>query len=111
VGRPHGFTLNEQGSATGTAAGSIDVRLTAVSSSRVTAEVDIYPRGGGSIVGSAAAGYRTGGGTLAAFSGSMSVTRGSGGYAHAHGSGLRFSGSIDRDTDAVTVQVSGSLSD
>jgi hypothetical protein len=110
VGKPQGFTLNEQGTATGTAAGSIYVRLTAVSSSRVTAAVDIYPHGGGAIVGSAAASYRTGG-TLADFAGSMSITRGSGGYAHAHGSGLRFSGSIDRDNDAVTVQVSGSLSD
>ena len=38
----HNFTLNEQGSATGTVTGTIYVHLTAVSSTRVTAEVNIY---------------------------------------------------------------------
>jgi hypothetical protein len=109
VGKPHGFTLYEQGTATGTAAGSIYVRLTAVSSSRVTAEVNIYPKGG-YISGYASASYRTSG-NKGLFAGSMSVTRGSGSYAHAHGSGLRFSGSIERSNDAITVQVSGSMSD
>jgi hypothetical protein len=105
----HGFTLYEQGTASGTATGTIYVRLTAVSTSRVTAEVSIYPKGG-SITGYATASYRTAS-TTAGFSGSMSINRGTGSYAHAHGSGLRFSGTIQRSNDAVAVQVSGSLSD
>jgi len=105
----HGFTLDEQGSASGTASGEIYVRLSAVSTSRVTAEVGIYPRGG-SITGHATASYRTAS-TTAGFSGSMSIDRGTGSYADAHGSGLRFSGTIQRSNDAVTVQVSGRLSD
>jgi hypothetical protein len=109
VGKPHGYTLYERGTATGTAAGSIYVRLTAVSTSRVTAEVSIYPRGG-SIVGYATANYRTGS-TTASFNGSMSVSRGSGSYAHVRGSGLSFSGTIQRNNDAIAVRVSGSLSD
>jgi hypothetical protein len=105
----HGFTLQERGQASGTIVGTIYVRLTAVSSSRVTAEVSIYPRGG-SVTGNGAASYRMAGAT-SSFSGSMSIGRGTGSYAHAHGSGLSFSGTIQRSNDAVTVHVSGRLSD
>jgi hypothetical protein len=105
----HGFTLYEQGTATGTAAGTIYVRLTAVSTSRVTAEVSIYPKGG-SLTGYATASYRTAS-TTAGFAGTMSIERGTGSYAHVHGSGLSFSGTIQRSNDAVAVQMSGRLSD
>ena len=106
----HNFTLNEQGSASGTAAGTIYVHLTAVSSSRVTAEVNIYARGG-SITGYGTGDYRRIG-TTASFSGSMSIDRGSGSYAHIHGSGLSFAGTIqESSSDVITVHVSGNVSD
>jgi len=106
----HNFTLNEQGPASGTIAGTIYVHLTAVSTSRVTAEVNIYPSGG-SISGNGTASYRRVGAT-ASFSGSMSIGRGTGSYAHAHGSGLSFSGTIQESRhDAITVRVSGRVSD
>lgn len=105
----HGFTLNEQGSASGTVSGTIYVHLSIVSTSRVTAEVNIYPSGG-SIIGEGTASYVRGSKT-ANFSGSMMIARGSGSYAHAHGSNLSFSGTIQRSNDAVTVYVRGSVSD
>ncbi len=105
----HGFTLNEQGSASGTIKGTIYVHLSVVSTNRVTAEVNIYPRGG-SISGNGTGNYLKGNAT-ASFSGSMAINRGSGSYAHAHGSGLSFSGTIQRSNDAVTVHVSGRVSD
>jgi hypothetical protein len=105
----HNFTLNEQGSATGTITGTIYVHLTVVSTDRVTAEVNIYPRGG-SITGDGTASYRRGSAT-ATFAGSASIARGSGSYAHAHGSGLSFSGTIARSNDAITVHMSGTVSD
>jgi hypothetical protein len=105
----HGFTLNEQGSASGTIPGPIYVHLSVVSTNRVTAEVNIYPSGG-SISGQGSASYLRGT-TTASFSGSMTIGRGSGSYAHAHGSGLSFSGTIQRSNDAVTVHVSGRVSD
>jgi hypothetical protein len=105
----HGFTLNEQGSASGTIRGPIHVVLKIVSSSRVTAEVTISPNGG-SIYGTAAASYHKGE-TQASFAGTMSVDRGSGSYAHAQGSGLSFKGTIASSNDAITVSVSGRLSD
>jgi hypothetical protein len=105
----HNFTLNEVGTASGTASGTIYVRLTAVSTSVVKAEISIYPHGG-SLAGSGTAGYHRSG-TVAQFSGSMAIDQGTGSYARVHGSGLRFSGSIaESDRDAITVQVSGRVS-
>ncbi len=104
----HGFTLNEQGSASGTIAGTIYIHLNVVSTNRVTAEISIYPSGG-SITGSASASYHPSGG-VASFNGTMSVERGSGRYRGAHGSGLSFTGTVQRVNDAVAVRVSGRMS-
>jgi hypothetical protein len=105
----HNFTLNERGSATGTVTGTIYVHLTAVSSTRVTAEVNIYAHGA-SFSGNGNASYRRGS-TTASFAGSMSIGRGTGSYAHVHGSGLSFSGTIaESRNDAITVHVSGRVS-
>jgi hypothetical protein len=105
----HGFTLNEQGTATGTLRGAIYVHLKIVSTKKVTAEVNIYPSAGGSISGFASAAYRRGGAT-GSFAGSLSITRGSGAYRHARGSGLSFSGTIAKSNDAIAVRVSGKAS-
>jgi len=105
-----GFTLNEQGAATGTIAGVIYIHLhIANNHGDVSAEVNIYPHGGGSLSGQGTASYSVDG-PVASFSGKLSITRGSGKYAGAHASGLHFDGSIERRDDAVTVRLSGSLS-
>jgi hypothetical protein len=104
----HGFLLNEQGTASGTVKGSIYVHLKIVSSRRVTAEVNIYPRGG-SISGFGTAAYRRGR-TSAGFSGTLTIERGTGSFGHAHGSGLSFSGTIQRSNEAITVHVNGRVS-
>lgn len=100
-----GFTLNEQGPASGTVRGTIYVHLRIVSTSRVTAEVNISPHGG-SISGNATANYHKGS-TMASFSGSLAISHGTGTYRSAHGSGLSFSGTIQRSNDAIAVRVSG----
>ncbi|HTW43541.1 MAG TPA: autotransporter [Solirubrobacteraceae bacterium] len=103
-----GFTLNEEGTAAGTIAGAIYIHLhIANNRGGVTAEVNIYPRGG-SLSGHGSASYQVRG-AQAAFSGTLTITRGTGGYAGAHASGLLFSGTIQRRSDAVAVQLSGSL--
>ena len=102
-----GLKLNEQGSASGSIRGTIYIHLNVTSENRVTAEVNIYPNGG-SLTGSGSASYHVNGGT-ANFSGAMSIDRGTGSYAHAHGSGLRFSGTIQRLSGAVTVHLTGSM--
>jgi hypothetical protein len=106
----HNFTLNEQGSASGTVRGTIFVHLTAVSSSRVTVEVNIYARAS-SISGHGTGSYRRVG-TAASFSGSMTIGRGTGSFAHVHGTGLSFSGTIQESgNDPITVYVSGRVAD
>jgi hypothetical protein len=105
----HGFHLNEQGTASGTIRGTIYIHLDVASTNRVTAEVSIYPSNG-SLTGNGTANYRSDGGK-ATFSGTLSITRGTGSYAHAHASGLNFSGTIQRSNDATTVRVSGPLSE
>jgi hypothetical protein len=102
-----GLKLNEQGTASGTVKGKIYIHLDVVSPNRVTAEVSIYPNGG-SLTGTGSADYHVNGGT-ASFSGKMSIDRGTGTYAGAHGSGLAFSGTIQRLSGAVTVHLSGSM--
>lgn len=104
----HGFTLNEQGTASGTIAGTIYIHLHVVSTNHVTAEVSIYPKGG-SLTGLASASYRPSG-AVASFTGTMNIARGTGSYSHASGSGLSFSGTIRRSNDAVTVRVAGHMS-
>lgn len=102
------FTLNERGSATGTIHGTIYVHLRIVSTSRVSAEVNIYPRDG-SVTGYATASYHRGSET-ANFQGTIAIVRGTGTYAHAHGAGLSFAGTIQRVGDAITVRVNGRVS-
>jgi len=104
----HGFTLNEQGTASGTIHGTIYIHLNVSSTNHVTAEVNIYPSGG-SLTGNASAAYHVHG-SVASFNGTMNVARGSGTYSDAHASGLSFTGTIQRSNDAVGVQVSGRLS-
>lgn len=104
----HGLTLKESGNAKGTLSGPLYLQLNVTSTRSVTATVQVYPSGG-SLTGSATANYRVNGAT-ASFSGHLTITKGSGKYARAKGSGLSFSGTIRRSNDAVTVHVSGKLS-
>jgi hypothetical protein len=104
----HSFTLNEQGSASGTISGTIYIHLNVISTNRVTAEVNIYPSGG-SLTGYANASYHPAG-AVATFNGTMNISRGTGRYSHAKGSGLSFTGTVQRSNDAVTVHVNGRMS-
>lgn len=104
-----GFTLNERGAASGTVKGTIYVHLRIVSTTRVTAEINIYPNGG-SITGYGTASYHREGAT-GSFSGSLSIDRGTGSYNDAHGSGLSFTGTIRRSNYAITVHVSGRVNE
>lgn len=99
-----GSVLMEEGAAAGTLPGEAKVRMTV--SSTVTASFSIAARAG-TISGHGRATLHSSG-RYASFGGSLSVTGGSGRYAHARGSG-RLYGVIDRRTDALTVQTIGSL--
>ena len=104
----HGFNLYESGSASGSISGSISLHLDVISTNKVTAELTVYPRGG-SLTGKASGSYRNNGGT-ASFSGTLSIIHGTGSYSGAHGSGISFSGTIQRSNDSMTVRVNGKFS-
>jgi hypothetical protein len=104
----HGLVLKEGGTAKGSMGGPLYLQLDVTSTRSVTAQVQVYPKGG-SISGDAKASYHVAGST-ATFSGTMAITKGSGTYSKAKASALSFSGTIQRSNDAVTVHVSGKMS-
>jgi hypothetical protein len=103
-----GFNLYEAGHANGSIPGSVSLHLDVVSTNRVTAVITVNASGG-SMSGSASGDYRNNGST-ASFSGTLSITHGTGKYSHVHGSGISFSGTIQRASGSVSVKVSGRLS-
>jgi hypothetical protein len=105
----HGLVLKEAGNAKGTLGGPLYLQLDVTSTRSVTAQVQVYPKEGGSISGNAKANYRVQG-SFATFSGTLAITKGSGTYSKAKASALSFSGTIQRSNDAVTVHVSGKMS-
>jgi hypothetical protein len=104
----HGFNLYESGSASGSLSGSISLHLDVASTNKVTAELTVSPHGG-TLTGKASGNYRTNGGT-ATFTGTLTITHGSGSYSGAHGSNISFSGTIQRSNDSMTVRVNGKFS-
>jgi hypothetical protein len=106
VGEP-GTTILERGSATGTFNCSIAGRLTIVSANRVTATFTVRPKGG-SITGRGSARFQQQGAS-GYFGGTISITGGTGGYAHASGTNIGISGVISRETFALTVHVHGKI--
>jgi hypothetical protein len=104
----HGLVLKEIGTAKGTLTGPIYIQLKVTSLGSVTAQIQVYPKGG-SMSGAASADYHVIG-SYATFSGTLNITKGAGRYSKARGNGLSFSGTIQRSNDAVTVRVNGKLS-
>lgn len=101
-----GATIDERGRGSGTFDCAVYIQLT-LSGTRVTATYSAYPRGG-SIVGSATARIHFATIKAAYFSGTITLTKGSGGYAHSSGT-ASFQGTINRTSYAMTVRVAGKL--
>jgi hypothetical protein len=99
-----GSLLYEEGKATGTLPGSMRVHLNVGTS--FTGSFTIYASGG-SIRGHGSA-EPHGSGTYESFSGTLTVTGGTGRYVHAHGHG-GLSGTFDRDNYALVIKTTGSL--
>ena len=100
-----GSSVLEEGAATGRLPGSVRVRLEVAAT--VTASFTIYARGG-TLIGHGSGALHSSG-LYASFGGTMTVTRGTGRYIHAHGHG-GFYGAINRRTFMATVQTTGTLS-
>ena len=96
-----GDIIDEAGNISGTLPGTATVRLD-VGPETVTATFTIKPHGGGSIVGTGRAKIGSDG-RYTSFGGTLSVTGGTGRFAHAHGAGKLY-GVIERRSDQLTVQ-------
>jgi hypothetical protein len=99
-----GSLLLDEGKATGSLPGSMRVRLDL--GTTFTGTFTIHASGG-SIEGHGSA-TPHGSGTYESFSGTLTVTGGSGRYAHARGHGGLY-GTFDRDNYALVIQTTGSL--
>lgn len=107
VGRP-GHVLNEQGTFSGSQSGTIAIRFTSVTSTSGEATFTAYPKGGGWVSGRTTTKGRVVGAKVY-FGGSMTITGGSGRWAHASGRGLGFSGVVDRRSFHATTHMQGSI--
>jgi hypothetical protein len=100
-----GSELLEQGKTTGTIPGSMRAQVEI--GATISGNFTIYTHGG-SIKGHGVASPH-GGGIYESFAGTVTVTGGTGRFVHAHGhTGLY--GTFDRNTYALTIQTTGTLS-
>ena len=107
VGHP-GHVLNEKGTFSGSQSGTIAIRFTSVTSTSGGATFAAYSSAGAISGQTTTKGHVVG--AKVYFTGVMSVTGGSGRYAHAYGRNLRFSGVVDRRTFHATTHMQGSIS-
>lgn len=102
-----GHTLIHQGSTSGNLSGAIYTHSVALSTSRGEGTFTFYPKGG-SISGRASTRGHVVGATLY-FTGTATITGGTGKWAHASGSGLQYSGVMNRQNFHVTEHFSGNI--
>jgi hypothetical protein len=101
-----GSTIDEKGVGWGTFNCSVVIALT-LSGALVTANYTAYLQGG-SITGTATAHIHSATPRAAAFSGTISLSRGTGSRAHASGTAT-FAGTINRTSYAMTTHITGRL--
>ncbi len=99
-------TLIEEGKATGGMPGVVKVDFEV--GATVRSSFVLSGRYGALIGSSFGKPHSSGDEEYSSFAGTLTITHGTGRYAHAHGQG-GFYGTIDRNNDAVTVQTTGKL--
>ncbi len=102
-----GSTIEEQGTASGTYDCSITVHLVIVSAERITASFTVRPKGG-TVTGSGSGNFSAEGAS-GYIGGTLSITRGTGIFAHASGGDIGFSGKFNRQNFSATIHVHGTV--
>lgn len=103
----HHTQLVEEGHGTGTLSGSIIVKIT-LAFSQASITFTAYPSTGGTVIGRGE-GKLYAGGRKANFSGTATITGGTGRYAHASGHNIHLAGTLQRKTFALYVRVEGKM--
>jgi hypothetical protein len=106
VGRP-GHALNQQGTVTGDLPGTVSSRSTTITSTRGEGTFTFYSQGGSMSGRAATHGHIVG--ATAYFSGIANITGGTGKWARVSGSGLQFSGTLDRQNLSATEHLTGNI--
>jgi hypothetical protein len=96
-----------EGSVTGTVSGRVHLRMTVEDASRITAEFSTKGSGGG-LTGTVAASY-TVSGSILRFTGTSTITGGTGPYASAHGRGVQIEGVMNRLKATMSVKLAGTI--
>jgi hypothetical protein len=102
-----GSTLIDEGTAHGTIPGNVTLRFIYNGDPTVTAQLTIHGRAG-TIQAHASGRLSNPSSRTPSLQGTLTITGGSGRYAHARGSGMLY-GVFDRRTYALTVQTRGTL--
>lgn len=105
--RKAGHVLNEQGSFTGTQSGTIAVRFASVNVVSGSATFAAYSAQGGSVNGRANIKGHVG--ATVYFTGTVTITGGTGRWAHASGRNLRFIGTVDPNNFHASAHIEGTI--
>jgi hypothetical protein len=108
VNKAHGSILDSRGQMTGTYRGSVVLNQTISSASQATGIFTANLSGGGQLSGRSSAHYYLAG-SISHFSGTMTISGGSGRFAHASGTGMRVAGAYNRATGHITLYLSGQI--
>jgi hypothetical protein len=103
-----GHVLNEKGSFTGTQSGTIAVRFTSGNVISGSATFAAYSSRGGSVSGRATIKGHVGVATVY-FTGIVTITGGTGRWAHASGRNLRFTGTVDPHNFHASTHIEGTI--
>lgn len=107
ITRNHGSNIDASGAVSGTLRGSIAAHIVISSASRMTST--FVGRGNtGSLTGKGVANYGVSGNTIY-YTGTATVTGGTGAYAHAHASSVRFEGTMNRTRKSITMHINGTM--
>ncbi len=101
-------TVHEaHGQCSGTIAGALYLRIVVENATRTSQTFSGSSRAG-TLSGRGVSTYRVAGSVLS-FTGTISISNGSGTYAHAYGSGIHIEGSMNRLKGTISMEISGSM--
>jgi hypothetical protein len=107
ITRSHGSNIEASGTVSGTLRGSMAAHIVISSASRMTSSFE-GTGGSGSLTGKGVANYGVSGNTIY-YTGTATVTGGTGTYAHAHATSVRFEGTMNRTQKKITMHINGAL--